>query len=236
MYLLRVMSFVLLLVVLSTCDSSTETGNPIPFMSLHVGDVRQYFIEADSTYTTYSIIGETFRTDGQKVFIGISKWGNSGDTTSHQAYYFIKDGYYYSTQLDTNSEGWDLEDNPYVEQRLAKLFPQDGEKWILIDGMKSPQYFTANFEGAKSTPAKDFKNVFGFSLDTLLTTYYAEGYGHIGALFTSSNISVLANYLKIDGKEYGKYVPQDKMPKRNIFQNKTIKRKYGIFGERLGVQ
>ncbi|VAX21286.1 hypothetical protein MNBD_IGNAVI01-1873 [hydrothermal vent metagenome] len=232
MHLQRTLSFILLLPFFISCDSSTETEAPIPYMSLHVGDVRQYFSEKDSVYDTWYIVGETHRTDGQKVFIGTNEFGSLEDTARY-FYYFIRDGYFYSTEIDTNSEGWDLPGNPYVEQRLGKTFPKDGDKWIHIDGNKKEQYFTAKYIGSKSTPAKDFKNVYGFQLDSILTVYYAEGFGHIGISFLEKNISILVNYVKVNGKEYGEYIPQDQLPKRTSSTNEAMKTEYGFLGERL---
>ena len=232
MYLQRTLGIILLLPFLISCDSTNETEIPTPYMSLHVGDVRQYFSETDSLYETLYIVGETKRNDGQKLFIGMDERGSLEDSTL-RFYCFIKDGYYYSTQIDTNSEGWDLPGNPYVEQRLAKVFPKDGDKWLQIDGHQVQQYFTAHYVGCKSTPANDFKDVFGFRLDTLLTTYYAKGFGLIGATFEEKNISVFVNYIKVNGKEYGEFVPQDKLPKQTSSAKNVLKKGYGFFGERL---
>ncbi len=229
MYLLRSLSFVLFLVLLTACNSSTETEEPIPYMSLHVGDVRQYFSESDSTYETWNIVGETYRTDGQKVFISES----IADSTNRRFFNFIRDGYMYSTQLDTISTGWDLPNNPYVEQRLAKLYPEEGDNWIMIEGDEPSRYFMANYVGEKITPAKDFDNVFGYTLDSILTVYYAKGFGHIGVLVSDNKFSIYLNYLKIDGKEYGEYVPQNQLPKQNALGITTLKPKFGFFGERL---
>lgn len=229
MRLLIVLSFILLLPLFISCESTTETESPIPYVSLSVGDVRQYFTEVDSSYTKWSIIGKTHRTDGQKVFV--SEYIT--DSTKRQFYNFIRDGYMYSTHLDINSEGWNLQGNPYVEQRLAKLYPMEGDKWVQIDGDMDTVYFAAKYEGERFTPAKNFKNVFGFTLGTFLTVYYAQGYGHIGITsFDGSNPSFV-NYIKVNGNEYGEYVPNTSLPKLNSPKNTSAKRKFGFFGERL---
>jgi len=232
MRLLTALSFIFSIVLFSSCESSTETESPTPYISLHVGDVRQYFFEVDSSYTKWSIIGETYRTDGQKVFIGVYGEGTMDDTTSN-SFYFIRDGYFYGTELDTTSEEDIKKTNPFWEQRLAKLFPEDGDKWLHTDGDVDSIYFVAKYEGEKSTPAKDFKNVYAFTLDTLMKTYYAEGYGHIGSSPINGNNELLLNYLKINGEEYGEYVPQDQLPKRIALKVEIMKWEYGIFGERL---
>ena len=180
MRLLTNLSFIYLAVLFLSCDSSTETESPTPYMSLNIGDVRQYFVEADSLNFKFTIIGETKRTDGQKVFIGVAGEGNMDDTTS-RSFYFIRDGYFYGTELDTTSESEVRDANPFFEQRLAKLFPNDGDRLIHTDGHIDSSYFVATYEGDKPTPAKEFKNVFGYTLDSLFTVYYAEGYGHIGS-------------------------------------------------------
>ena len=228
MRLLTTLSFIFSIVWFISCESTTETESPTPYVSLNVGDVRQYYSETDSLFTTIRIIGETYRTDGRKVFIT----EYIADSTNLKFYDFIKEGYMYSTQLDTNSRDWNLKDNPFVEQRLAKLYPEEGDKWTSIDGEDIPSYFIANYVGDKSTPAKDFKNVFGYTLDSLFTVYYAEGYGHIGSSGIDMNYEIFLNYLKVNGREYGVYVPDTSLPKQNASKTSS-KRKYGFFGERL---
>lgn len=227
MRLQTALSFILLLSLFISCDSSTETENAAPYISLSIGDVRQYYSESDSSYSQLSIIGETRRTDGQKVFISEYIDGSS----NRQFYNFIKDGYMYSTQLDTNSLDWNLRNNPFVEQRLAKLYPVEGDKWISIDGEDKLSYFRASFDGNKRTSVKIIKNVFSYTLDTMLIEYYAQGYGHMGITsFDGSNPSFV-NYLKVNGREYGEYVPDTNMPKRNVSKISSVKRKVGFFGE-----
>lgn len=232
MRLLIALSFIISIVLVISCESTTETESPTPYMSLNVGDVSQYFREKDSLYIKGSIIGEATRTDGQKVYIGESEYNNFPDE-NRKSYYFIRDGYFYSTELDTTSEEDIKKTNPFWEQRLAKLFPEDGDKWLHTDRDVDRIYFVAKYEGEKSTPAKDFKNVYAFTLDTLMKIYYAEGYGHIGSSPINGNNELLLNYLKINGEEYGEYIPQDQLPKRAALKVEAIKGKYGIFGERL---
>lgn len=231
MRLLTGLSFIYSIVLFISCESTTETESPTPYISLHVGDVRQYFSEVDSSYSKWSIIGETSRTDRQKVFIGVYGEGTMDDTTSN-SFYFIRDEYFYGTELDTISNQSIEVINPFNEQRLAKVYPEDGDKWIHTEGEDSI-YFVAKYEGDKSTPAKDFNNVYGFTLNSFLTVYYAEGYGHIGSSLTNGDFYGFVNYFKISGKEYGAYVPQDQLPKRTALKVEAIKGKYGIFGERL---
>ncbi|MCK5456791.1 MAG: hypothetical protein KAI45_06655, partial [Melioribacteraceae bacterium] len=170
MRLLIALSFIFSIVLFSSCESTTETEDPTPYISLHVGDVRQYYSETDSSYSKWSITGEAYRTDGQKVFISESVY----DSTNLRFYNFIRDGYMYSTQLDSNSHGWNLEDNPYVEQRLAKVFASEGDKWVQGDGDTPLTYFAASFHGEKSTQAKVFNDVFTYILEKTVIEYYAN--------------------------------------------------------------
>ena len=225
----KYLCFISFAILFLACESTTETETPVPYVSLNVGDVRQYYSESDSSYSKISIIGETHRTDGQKVFI--SEYVS--DSTNLRFYNFIRDGYMYSTQLDSNSHGWNLEDNPYVEQRLAKVFPSEGDKWVQIDGDTPLTYFAASFHGEKSTQAKVFSDVFTYILEKTVIEYYANGFGHIGITRLDGSYPKFVNYIKVNGKEYGEYVPQDQLPKRTALKVEAKKEKYGFFGERL---
>jgi hypothetical protein len=124
-----------------------------------------------------------------------------------------------------------LPNNPFGEQRLAKLYPNDGDTWQSIVGDSSSLYFVAKSIGSQKTPAGLFYNCFSFTLDNFLSVNYSEGIGHISSIFLGDSTGVLSNYLKVNGKIYGKKIP----PKDPIFPG-TISKSNSkkLFNDLLG--
>ena len=134
------------------------------------------------------------------------------------ARYAIKEGFFISTQIDTVRDSINfLVENPFREQRLAKLFPAEGDTWIKIIGENPPSYLIANYFLHKNTPAADFQNVFGFS-DNSITVFYAKGIGHIASTLVQDSVQILATFIKVNGKIYGEKIP----PRDPIFNKVTI--------------
>jgi len=216
----QIMLLFISLLSLLSCKSSTEPIVPDAYMSLNVGDIRELLFQNDSTYMIFKIIGQTNRSDKQEVFIG--EWSFSGalDSNLMKSYYFIKDGYFISTELDTTDNGQLINVNPFFEQKLAKIYPNDGDEWVSVAGFpdSNSSHFRSIFIGEKQTPASVFNSVFGFQLDSIITPLYAKKYGFIGSSISTSQDTnhISVNYLKINGKELGEFVPFTNLPKRSF--------------------
>ncbi len=206
-------------------------------MSLHVGDIRELYMTTpnDTAYSLWKITGKARRPDGQEVFI--SEWYiNSLD--SNDMYYsfdFIRDGYYYGTEMDSSSE---YPENPYLEEKLAPINPFDGETFIQTAGVHnldtSQDYNNARHLIDFDTPAGKFNNVYciignrGAPYSVQVKTYYAKDWGYLGIEYIVSQGYVseraVVNYMKINGMEIGKYVDMSKLPakKYHVASRQTV--------------
>jgi hypothetical protein len=184
---------------------NTESYTP-----LAMGDVTQLIFVKDSSTTVFSIVGQTRRKDGQRVFTAESKYGSAEPLTSH---YFITDGYYVATELEpVGNDPVMLEVNPYREQRLAKSFPEPGDTWLHTPGAADSAYWIAEEIGTFPTLFGKVRDVYEFRLynagyrDPFLITYYAKDLGWIGSSgfgFDSSAVQFMCSYKKVSGKTYG---------------------------------
>ena len=197
------------------CSNNTEpvVKKPDAFMTLNIGDVRQYYDEK-KLYIQVRVIDTLKRTDGKKVFAleeslllddGIYKGIN---------YYFIENGYFKQTYLDTVKTQDKNSENPFNEQKLAQVFPENGNSFLRNLGAPDSAkiYFHIKLLDTLKTKYNTFQNVAEYtrisnSSNTQGTFYYASGYGHIGSLFTSGKDTarVFVTYLKVNGREIGKY-------------------------------
>ena len=220
--------FLLFGLFISCSDSVGPNFYNLPFVSLSVGDERQFIFTTDSSTVTYAVKNELFRSDGLKTFV--YEWYYGTDTIPRLDYYAIKDGFFISTELDTVKDTlFFLPDNPFGEQRLAKLYPTDGDTWDNIVGDSSSTYFVAKSIGLQKTPAGLFYNCFSFTLDNILSVNYSEGIGHISSILLGDSTGVLSNYIKVNGKIYGNKIP----PKDPIFPGTITKRNSKILFDYL---
>lgn len=178
------------------------------YISLHVGDIRQLhyiYSPVSSIYTLWKITGITLRSDSLPVFI--SEW-HSNKLISEDAwteYNFIRDGFYYSTLIDSSSP---YKDNPFWEEKLAEVNPHSNDTWLhtpnVPDSLK--EYIVVKYIGDLKTPIATFKNVYAMDYSGLLI-YYTQFWGYIGTADENvPNSLFIVNYMKINGKEIGQYV------------------------------
>jgi len=188
-----------------SCSDSVEPENTdVPYVSLNINDERQFIYLRDSSTVLYKVKEHAQRSDGLSVYL--FEWHRGTDPATYN-YYAIKDGFFISTQIDTVRDSINyLVENPFREQRLAELFPAEGDTWIKIIGENPPSYFVANYFSHKNTPASDFQNVFGFS-DNSSTAFYAKGIGHIASTLVQDSVEILATFIKVNGKIYGEKIP-----------------------------
>jgi hypothetical protein len=213
-------SFLLFSLFLACTELVGPTFLNPPFVSLTIGDERQFIDKADSSTVLYIVKEKIQRSDGLDVYI--FEWYSGTDTNSWKSYYAIKDGFFIATELEIVSDSnYYLPTNPYREQRLAKLYPEDGEIWQSIPGDSTSSYFSAKSIGKQTTPAGTFDNSFSFTLDNLLSVNYSKGIGHISSIVLSDSSGILSTYIKVNGKIYGtKFPKKDPHSRDGSFKNK----------------
>ncbi len=211
--LIQFLGFVLLFSLFSCSSKNTSTGpeESNNYMSLSVGDIREYYDPIIGDYEVWKITGKTKRSDGTDVYIG--EWSSnldsmSSDSTSlsRTSYLAIIGNYFVSTNLEKDPNSI----NPYGEQRLAEISPKEGDTWVHTLGVPDSEkvYFTAKYVGNFETLAGELKDVYGYTLSNFLTVYYAKDFGHVGSSSPGdSSYNFTINYSKINGKEIGKFVP-----------------------------
>ncbi|MGE5365198.1 MAG: hypothetical protein ACM3SM_13795 [Bacteroidota bacterium] len=208
--MIRTLCFAALLLFYG-CSKSTEPEEQKsgPYASLAVGDVRQFINLADSSTILYEIIDKTHRQDGQEIFLG--RWSYGTDTSKRISYYCLKDGYLMSTELTPVQDTAKVKVNPFYEQRIAKIFPKDGDEWDNIVGDIYPEKFKASFIGKKITACGEFGNVYCFALDEIIRVYYAENFGIIASEPAGASdvnfLGVSLCYLRVGGIEKGRRLP-----------------------------
>ncbi len=203
------------------CENSNEPLDITnEYMSLNIGDFRQYCMPYSNNpeiHAVWKIVGKTFRSDGTEVFITEWYFYSYDSNNKYVSYYFIRDGFLIYTELEKTST---YQGNPYSEQRLAKLAPNNGDVWLQTVGYINPDssmdYLTAKYLNNFNTPARKFKDVFslvssrGTSGTEVSEIYYAKYYGHIGySVIGDSSSFLLVNYMRIKGKEVGKYAEME---------------------------
>lgn len=206
-----------ILILLPGCSSnSTEPDDVKNYMSLSVGDVREYLDTGFNTYQKWEIKSKIKREDGMDVFVG--EWTSSLDTSKFTSYYAISGEYFIATELTKSGNT----ENPFQEQRLAKVNPKDGDRWQHTLGVPDSEkvFFDAEYIGGRNTPAKYFEDVFSFSLSNIAVIYYAKDFGNIGSTSPlDTSFAINLNYARINDIEIGTYVPlvqNNKMFKKNM--------------------
>ena len=222
------LGFTILLAFISCSSNSTESEESTDYMSLAVGDIREYFDTGIEEYQTWEIKGKIKRSDGLDVFVG--EWSSSIDTFTWSSYYAISDNYFISTELEKTNNS----ENPYHEQRLAKINPKDGDRWVHTLGVADSEkvYFSAKYIGNHSTLAEEFKDVFVFTLSDVLTIYDAKYYGNVGNSSPLDNtFTISLNYAKISGKEIGNYVSFNQQKQLSKKKANYYRRKVNFLGQ-----
>ncbi len=197
----------------NSCTSPTAPISPAKsYTPLSAGLEKQYYY-TDSLYQNNKIYSKATREDGQEVYIQATDMNSPNGFYINYSYYFIRNGYYYSTSLIK----YDDPNNPYHEMRIGKVYPKDGDSWTLRSDLPDSVQiiFTAHFVGSMSTPAGVFRDVYDFRFydpgnKDIVHVYYAPGIGNIGSKTKDS--TVLLNYVKIDGTELGKQIPVAQLP------------------------
>lgn len=210
---------IIIFLIITGCKSNTEPilqNLPKPYMSLHVGDIRQYYDDPEGLYLQTKIVDTTHRVDGQKVFVFEESFFSSGVVYKGTNYYFIKNGFFLQTELDTVTNPTINHDNPFLESKLAKILPKKGDYFMRTAGVQDSEkvFFKINIIDSLNTTYKTFNNVAEYQVINSSPaslrggSYYAESYGHIGSIFISNTdtAKIFIIYSKVGNKEIGKYV------------------------------
>ncbi len=219
------------IVIFGCSKSPVSSGLPVSnYMPLNEGDIRQFVFHSDSSTSLWRTLGKTKRKDGYDVFIIERTSGTENPDTS---YFCLRDGYFTSTLLDTTNYLGLRSENPFFEQRLARLNPTNGEQWDNIIGLSDSTYFIAAHFEQKTAICGNFPDVYGFTLayysngalDTIVTPFYAPNIGLIGSdIDKNLQPDLSASYLKIGNIELGKLWPA-KNPTQPSTNSKQDQRK-----------
>ncbi len=210
------------------CNTETEPipiGKTDPYISLQIGDIKQYADSEKKLFFQSKIIDTTHRSDGQKVYIMEESYALSDGIYKANNYYFIKDGFFTQTALDTVKEPEINYENPFLEFRLAEEYPKQGDYFLRTKGVPDSEkvFFRVNLIDSFKTTIKSFNNVAEYKvIDNSVSaikgaSYYSKDYGHIGSILISNKdtVKIFVIYSKIANKELGKYV--------TIFEKKSMK-------------
>ena len=223
--------FFLFLLAMWSCDFSTSPDNvtqDAPFMSLHVGDIREYYDSLDNSYFKWEILNTTNRTDGLEVFTIEESFETIYGIFTNISYYFIRNGNLFRSNLDTANNPALKNINPFYEQKLAKLYPMEGDHFLITEGVPDSNrlYMHVHFLDSISTPIRTFFDIAEYTqIDSNSTSeqkvFYTKEYGHLGTKIKNNSREgyILLNYLKLDGKEIGTFVPFDSTS--NVVDNKA---------------
>lgn len=219
----KVVAAIIISTFLFGCKTSTEPEKPkelIPYISLNVGDIRQYYAETEGVYFQWRVLDTTKRVDGQKVFKLEELMFLPEGYYKAILYYFIKDNFYFATNLDTVSNDPlkrmnKLNGNKFNEQRLAEVYPKNGDYFLRNEVIADSEkvFFKVSIIDSMTINCGKFKNVAQYetiNTDTSswkLWIYYAPESGHIGSIIENNNgkQKISATYMKVNGKEIGKY-------------------------------
>jgi hypothetical protein len=213
----NVSAIIVIFMLLSGCGQNTAPDiNDDSYTPLNAGDQTQIVFLPDSITQMLRITGIVERSDRQKVYVMESKLGiNDPDT---MGYYYIKDGYYMSTEL--NRIKFDpvlAKINPFNEQRLAKSNPEASDMWYHTVGDTDSLYFIADKIDSLDTYCGTFKDVFAFQLfyknsdSFFMKIYYGKNLGYLATelgFATGPEMVALCSYKKIGNHTYGNPRPE----------------------------
>ncbi|MBN1300580.1 MAG: hypothetical protein JW995_05140 [Melioribacteraceae bacterium] len=207
-----------LVIFLHSCYHSTEPEQPepkIPYMSLNIGDIRQYYDIATGQYSQVEVINTTNRVDGQEVYVveNITYYANV--KWIGYTYHFIRDNYFWQTYLDTVKEPTINSVNPFLESKIINTYDNGNEYFLRTDGVADSErvFHESKIIDSVETSLQTFYDVLEINQIDPDTTnnrrmYYAKEYGLIETRMIYHNeIYILSPiYVKVKDKEIGQYV------------------------------
>lgn len=207
----KALVIILLTLIIVSCESATENQIIDSDQYLQVGDISQYYYQHTNAYEQNSIIGKTKRSDGLEVFVIDNLYKNEFGESKNTIYAFVKDGFYFTTELEKTTEQFYKDVNPYKEFKHNKINPNQGDSWQAVEGIPDSNnlVYTVKYKGELATPASIFGDVYSVSyydksMKTEVDIYYSKECGRLGVKVKSE--TVLLNYIKKQNIELGKKV------------------------------
>jgi hypothetical protein len=215
--------------ILVSCTEMTEPKlepkqQQKPYMTLQIGDIRQYYSTGNGMFMSVEITDTIRRTDNQKMYVTKNNFYTLFGYYTVITYSFIRDGYFWESQLDTLESLNAFTNNPYIENKIMSIYPKDGESFYLMEGAPDSinQYRKLKYIGSFITPLKIYEDVVECEIITSdssiqLHNYYSPEFGIIGMVIKEQNDSttIYPVYLKVGDREFGNYIylPEKKLIK-----------------------
>ena len=226
--------------ILVSCTEMTEPKlepkqQQKPYMTLQIGDIRQYYSTGNGMFMSVEITDTIRRTDNQKMYVTKNNFYTLFGYYTVITYSFIRDGYFWESQLDTLESLNAFTNNPYIENKIMSIYPKDGESFYLMEGAPDSinQYRKLKYIGSFITPLKIYEDVVECEIITSdssiqLHNYYSPEFGIIGMVIKEQNDSttIYPVYLKVGDREFGNYIylPEKKLIK--LTQNDVKKHSF----------
>jgi len=207
----------LLIFVINACTKITETNiepkqEPKPYMTLQIGDLRQYYLTGENTFAELEIVDTVKRSDSLKVYEMKNSFMLPDGVYYGMSYGFIRDGYFWTTSLDTVKQPCINLENPFVEEKIINIYPINEEYFLRTGGVFESErtYHKLTVLDSFVTPFITYAKIQQceiIGLDTVrnIRLYYAPNFGHVATLITNSAGPSLAyvTYLKVGEIEIG---------------------------------
>ena len=215
--------------ILVSCTEMTEPKlepkqQQKPYMTLQIGDIRQYYSTGNGMFMSVEITDTIRRTDNQKMYVTKNNFYTLFGYYTVITYSFIRDGYFWESQLDTLESLNAFTNNPYIENKIMSIYPKDGESFYLMEGAPDSinQYRKLKYIGSFITPLKVFEDVIECEIITSDTSdqihnYYSPEFGIIGLVIKKQNAAttIYPVYLKVGDREFGNYIY---FPEKNLIK------------------
>lgn len=206
-------------IFLHSCSNSTEPEGQepkIPYMSLNIGDIRQYYDIDTEKYIQIEVVDVTKRVDGLEVYVMENVTIINSVKWIGYTYHFIRDDFFWQTNLDTVREPTINNFNPFIESKLINIYSDGTEIFNKTEGVADSEKVIqeSRIVDSVQTPLATFYDVLEMNqIDTDTTisikVYYAKEYGHIETIIENNNEIYIISpiYIKVNNQEIGEYVP-----------------------------
>lgn len=230
-------TFIFILIVFVSCDTSEPTLDEIdsPYITLSVGDFRQYYIIQRDLYVNWEIVDKIDTVDNLEIYkITESYYFPIGPITGI-LYYFIADNFLWEIVPDTSTDGPDIK----KATRVAQVYPI--ENMVFETGGLYPDSSSINihvaFIDTIKVQAGTFLKVAQHSRNNNtffdnFKSFYAKEWGLVASQITTPSevIDIESVYLKVNNQEIGNYkeliVKGDPLERNNDSVNKIYEDVY----------
>lgn len=209
----HITSLVLLSVIVISCDGISDPAYEIlnePYITLDVGDLRQYYIVQRDLFVNWEIIERIDTIKDFGIYKVIETYYFPIGTLEGTFYYFINENFLWEIVPDTSAEKPDL--NKAI--KIAQVHPQNG--LVFESGQLYPDFssvnISVNFIDSIKLPSGTYYHVAVYSrlnkeFSDDFISYYSKFWGHIASKITTPDelIEIKSVYLKVKNKEIGNY-------------------------------